>query len=498
MKKLLFFSVAIGLALSANAQVGSSISEPATIQKLSAEKATEMFLAPKEGNILQQKSNSDKPRHKANYESYGQISNMQYAAYNLGTDPSFGASSDPYVIRSSFSYLFPDSLAIQFQYDLNNNEYTQKLDLFASTGFVFDPYSFGYDRYGNKGLFRDSAGILLGYRLDTLWTFASYQIRDTNNNPAPDTLRFFISSYDIYKNRNDVGYEVLRYGDTTSTMLTINPLIDYANPIPEKGHNATKPQETDPPTTIVRDYYLTGIDSAAVPPNYYRLSEIGLPLLNNSGNGGYEIPAGSCLSVIVQYIPAYDYNKDDTLVVKTWHTGRPEDNQFVSEDIQHNFFGIRNWNFDTATRRYMFDHGGYNGSLHETMELRYGTDTNDYGRGKFYSSAYYAKPVFYMALSVTEDDTIHLPPVDPDAIVTRVENLVSNIYPNPATTELTVDLNSAGNANMTIYNLLGQAVLEETLSNMSNKVNISNLSQGMYVVKVRQDGKTHTVKMSKK
>ena len=102
-----------------------------------------------------------------------------------------------------------------------------------------------------------------------------------------------------------------------------------------------------------------------------------------------------------------------------------------------------------------------------------------------------------MALS-KGSDTVHIKDSIFITDIPNYKNIISNVYPNPATTRLTIDLNEAGNANVKIYNILGQVVIEETLQNISNNINIAELSSGLYIVRVNQGGRTHTVKISKK
>ncbi|MDR1203676.1 MAG: T9SS type A sorting domain-containing protein [Tannerellaceae bacterium] len=393
MKKLLFLSVAIGLSLSINAQTDNRIVVPVTTQNSSAEKTTEMFLDVNNGRVLP-KPNVTKPKHKANYQYYGQIHNMEYANYYLPSAPDFGAPSDPQAI-SSFTNLFPDSLAYHFIYDMGTPANNGKSQTFASTGFVFDPYSLSYDMYHTKGLFRDFLGVGYGYRLDTLLTLIDYRLPLGYNPNSPDTLRFFLSYYDVYGKDNGSKdfYTVFYMNNNTRGLL---PIINYANPITSKGPYANSPSA---PNTAIIDYLLTDQDSSLLPQGYYRMKPLYI-----APSGGYAVPPGSCLSVIVQYIPGYNYSIDDSLKVTTWNG-----NQFVKESIQHNYIAIRNWNYNYSYVNNMFDPEGYNGSLHEAMGERYATDTIDFGRGAFYSGGYYGKPVFYMDLSVSDDDTMHFP-----------------------------------------------------------------------------------------
>jgi hypothetical protein len=77
------------------------------------------------------------------------------------------------------------------------------------------------------------------------------------------------------------------------------------------------------------------------------------------------------------------------------------------------------------------------------------------------------------------------------------------IYPNPASTMATVDLDMKQNGMVTVsvVNTLGQTVVdaEDNLLNAGEhtlKVPVSNLSTGLYMVKVTVNGETHTLPLS--
>ncbi|MDR2410094.1 MAG: T9SS type A sorting domain-containing protein, partial [Bacteroidales bacterium] len=461
-----------------------------TTHKQFIEQKRDVFLAPKDFGTL-----GDKPVHKANYEYYGQVSNIQYAAENLGAHPDYVPSSTDGPGRKSgqFSELFPDSLLANYQIDVSSptSQYNLKLDAFASTGFVFDPYSLDFDKFTSEGLFRDIAGVGYGYRLDTLFTVVDYRLPHGYNPNSPDTLRFYISYYDMYinpdtaksGNRGEYIYSTFSSGGNL-----LAPFIKYADPLPGEGPYATTPYASKN-STIEIDYILSDQDSVGVglDQNWIAWRSIELPI-----SGGFVVPAGACLSALAKYIPGYTYSNNDTLAVRYWNTTRPSGEQYINGTIYNNYLSIANWNYDTGSRAYLFDQTGYNGHLHETQRLRY-KDTTGWGI-LTYHPGYYGKPVFFMSLSLG-DDTIH---ISNTSSITQVANLISNIYPNPATTQLTIDLENAGDADATIYNMLGQVVLQETLTSMSNKINIATLNPGMYVVKLKQNGKVHTVKMSKK
>ncbi len=86
----------------------------------------------------------------------------------------------------------------------------------------------------------------------------------------------------------------------------------------------------------------------------------------------------------------------------------------------------------------------------------------------------------------------------------RAENSVS-IYPNPAENQFNINLELADNSNVSyvIINSLGQTVLSNDLGNLSagnqiQKINISELAQGIYMVQVNINGNITTKKLTVK
>lgn len=73
------------------------------------------------------------------------------------------------------------------------------------------------------------------------------------------------------------------------------------------------------------------------------------------------------------------------------------------------------------------------------------------------------------------------------------DNEEVNVYPNPATDVLHIDGNNI--QGVAIYNLQGQCVMTE--SGNVNELSISNLSRGMYILKVMTDNGVRSIKISK-
>ena len=75
------------------------------------------------------------------------------------------------------------------------------------------------------------------------------------------------------------------------------------------------------------------------------------------------------------------------------------------------------------------------------------------------------------------------------------ENIMSNVfnlYPNPTTGIL--NFKSETNiSKVVIYNMLGQLVQQENINALEGSINISDLAQGTYIVKVNDVAKGYTI-----
>jgi hypothetical protein len=81
-------------------------------------------------------------------------------------------------------------------------------------------------------------------------------------------------------------------------------------------------------------------------------------------------------------------------------------------------------------------------------------------------------------------------------IVGIKENLTINninIYPNPATNSLTLNLSQLQqlqNATVKIYDIQGKQLLHENISEAQTHINISSFAKGIYIVKLQTDKET--------
>jgi endoglucanase len=73
------------------------------------------------------------------------------------------------------------------------------------------------------------------------------------------------------------------------------------------------------------------------------------------------------------------------------------------------------------------------------------------------------------------------------------------VYPNPTSSELNIERNPEfiGNLNSIFYDTQGREVYRKTLQNNESKININNLSDGIYFVRVDSEGYTAKIKIIK-
>jgi len=67
------------------------------------------------------------------------------------------------------------------------------------------------------------------------------------------------------------------------------------------------------------------------------------------------------------------------------------------------------------------------------------------------------------------------------------ENRTIEIYPNPSDYIITIEMENLINATIEIYNVSGKLVLSKELNSKVEKINISDFSKGIYIVKVMQN-----------
>ena len=67
--------------------------------------------------------------------------------------------------------------------------------------------------------------------------------------------------------------------------------------------------------------------------------------------------------------------------------------------------------------------------------------------------------------------------------IDEIKEIVFNIYPNPAVNEIKISVEDNAQIDIiTIYNQLGQKIMQE--NNVANKLDISGLPKGIYIIEL--------------
>lgn len=80
----------------------------------------------------------------------------------------------------------------------------------------------------------------------------------------------------------------------------------------------------------------------------------------------------------------------------------------------------------------------------------------------------------------------------------KLNRLDFDLYPNPASDNVTIQLPlGESKATVQFYDYIGKLVLLQNVTNISSKVNVNDLSSGIYIMKVTTDSKIGTQKFIK-
>ncbi len=97
--------------------------------------------------------------------------------------------------------------------------------------------------------------------------------------------------------------------------------------------------------------------------------------------------------------------------------------------------------------------------------------------------------VFFFALSLTAQETKQQPKLQETTII---EGL--NLYPNPVSNgKVYISSKNDLDKEIFIFDVLGKKVLQTTIS--SKELGVSNLSPGVYIIKINEGGATATRKL---
>ncbi len=201
-----------------------------------------------------------------------------------------------------------------------------------------------------------------------------------------------------------------------------------------------------------------------------------------AANLGYEIGieniTNKVLHIAYAYKRGYEAGLNDTLSTHNYFAA------WIGEDPRPNYSLYQNgW-----TQFIDYDNLSMGGIIDSDIRHDLGVTPDDW-----YYRLYYPAPFW---------STLHYPYVEfkvscDDCAIVNVEEMEKEnitVYPNPATSNVTVNLVGDEKANIQLFNLVGQQVYNETATHTAT-INVSNLNAGVYMLKVSQNGKVYTSKV---
>ncbi len=512
MKKLILVMTCICMAWNVKAQVNLLSGEARMTE---SNKVQESVLMPSQSVIVNVSGDNQirKAVRKSNYVDFSWMYSWEYGVNYAG--------SENLAWTGSTIYLFPDSLVIpNAWYYTDKGTYSASHATLHKTGCVFDPYSNAFssdfdhmlsgidNETGEEYFFgkvSNDTTYYYNYRIDSVMLRFNYVMgpeKDSallGHEAAPDTVRFYLVQYDAYTDQagRNIDYQIRRYTDASS-YPGVKFLIPKANYLKD---STTQKGSIDVPQSAslaVYDYLLdpNGGDST--------LSEVGkvgwkgryVPL-----SEPYEVEAGHVVAMMMEYLPSYDYQLDDTLKLTEYNS---ETKTFIRYDYQKSAFAVPICNyFDDSEHNYfewLLDWGnGLNSRLMEPSKVRYyGAGDTAYAEASnagYYVNNYYAMPMFLFKVSLGDDEYIWTEEVD-TVNVREADALQVSVYPNPAQDKINVSLSNDEQATATLYNIVGQQVRIYRLEKTDNVLDLNDLASGIYMLKVQQGHKINTVKVT--
>lgn len=442
-------------------------------------------------------------KYSKDYTKEGWLNSASYLNYLLPSSYVLSEHRHSYV-------LFPDTcMNYVYCFKSKGSETFDSTKYYAiwrhAMGISFDPYSESFDKMRLTGIFPTPdypAVVTYPYRIDSVTVVGTYEWgeKDGYNAASPDTLRLFVSYFKTYE-RVGVNSEwrALHYtSDVNKDTMLFAPMVKFdSNEIKQPKSRSLRPKAAN---TIIFDYVLTEsdtnvywdslVDNKTVKYFKYKNYQIAL------GENGFEVPAGAVVSVIAQFLPGYEYHVGDTME----HANINADNTYNGGiTTYHNEFSLLTYDEDGKA---FCDPYGYNSAFYDHKNTHYqiwnsknaGSETG----AKLYNSMYQPDngtlPVMYLLLS---SDSSGVDVCDSNKVtIANAASAIESVYPNPANDYVTVSLKNSDRAAIRIYNMMGQVMKTVYTNEEKNVISTKDLSAGMYIISVEQNGKRFNTKFS--
>ena len=438
------------------------------------------------------------PHSQKSYTGLGWVTSDAYMKYLL-------PSSYNLLSKLTSMDIFPDS-CLKYVWDKPAD--IEEFSVWRhAIGNSFDPYSESYDKMCMTGLFPTPSWPehikTFGYRIDTLKIIGAYHWgeEDGYNPESPDTLRVYLAYYRVYEKVGiSTEWYALHYtSDIHRDTALFSPMVRVDTAKVKQPCGSAITPATDHYITL--DYLLGASDTTLcwwdsitsggdtvrhIPSKAYTIPTT----LNGMTEEGFIVPAGAVISCIVKFIPGYAYRQGDTLAY-----GRitASDKYMATYPrYRHNCFSVMVYS-DSNQKAYC-DPYGFNFNFYEHKYTRYQMWTSGGKPNTLYNSMYdpSAQILPLIAYHISVDSSS----ISDSLGMSATSSVIESIYPNPANSMVTVALKNDRPATIRIYNVMGQEVKRVYANEQKTTISIKDLSAGMYIISVEQNGKRFNSKLT--
>jgi hypothetical protein len=256
---------------------------------------------------------------------------------------------------------------------------------------------------------------------------------------------------------------------------------------------------SNPSITLTGIITLVLIERAVPKPIHYYAEKYLGPEVSQSGNYFYTndysaIGDGSIAGatyVGVAFNAYYTGNVAGTIpIYRYFHPGVV--NHFYTRDyLGSTFYGLIYESIEFYAYNYQFPgtvpvHRYYNPTLHNHY---YTTDAYPYSGYTYEGVEFYAFPANANAYKEATNSE--------ETAISKIESTPIKLFPNPTTGQVTINNDSKIIESVIVNDILGKTVQTKTINDKTAQLDLSDLSKGIYYVKVKSEGAEKVIKVVK-
>ena len=345
---------------------------------------------------------------------------------------------------NGYVYLFPDTMA-RIDYAGTPYSFYRFTDRYHSAGDVLDLSSNIFN-----SMIAESFDSTTSYLVDSVY-IGYYYNRTVDN--VTDTLRLYISvedGIDLKEGNNDEPFPLLAYDAATNA-----------------------------PKTYVKsvDVLLTVEDTA-----WYGNSYMGVDL-------GMELEPGQLMSVVINYIPGYEYSASSNYFEDCNPFVLPCTKELKSTTGHMMSIGLESdLKFNQGIFSDFYQVYQRNIGAGEVWNERYAAVlANEYWTkfdGENIATRYNHLDMWYSVSTIVDEDDNDGDDDDDDTVV-GIQELETkfNLYPNPAHDLVYVESPAEGNS-IEVFDVIGNRVLFVPNASKNQRLDLSRIDRGIYLIKV--------------